>query len=126
MYEFHWLAEPFWPGTSWAMANPKSAAGRPCSGALFWSVSSNFTTGGPLIVTLVIFPVIVVAVLTFRADPVLDGPGGPVAPGGPAAPLADQPHASQLRAARRFCLGSLSGWQDVGPRRFWDLRRTPR
>ena len=86
MYEFHWLAEPFWPGTSWAIAKPRSAAGSPCSGALFWSVSSNLTTGGPLIVTLVILPVIEVAVLIFSADPVLVGPGGPVVPEAPAAP----------------------------------------
>jgi hypothetical protein len=39
-----------------------------------------------LIVTLVILPVIEVAVLIFTADPVLVGPGGPVAPEAPAAP----------------------------------------
>jgi hypothetical protein len=34
----------------------------------------------------VIVPVIVVAVLTLSADPVVEGPDGPVAPAGPAGP----------------------------------------
>src|ERR1700674_168795 len=46
-------------------------------------------------------------------------------PGERHAPLADEPHTSQLRAVHRFCLGSVREWQDVGPRWFWDLRRTP-
>jgi len=54
---------PFWPGTSCAMATPRSAAGRPLRGAPFWSTSSNLTTGGPLIATLVMVPVMVVAVV---------------------------------------------------------------
>jgi hypothetical protein len=86
MYEFHWLDVPFCPGTSWATVKLKSAAGRPCKSAPFSSVSWNFTTGGPLIVTLVIVPVIAVAVLTLSADPELGGPGGPVAPVVPAGP----------------------------------------
>src|ERR1700735_775633 len=86
MYEFHWLDVPFCPGTSWAMVKLTSATGRPCKNAPFSSVSWNFTTGGPLIMTLVIVPVIAVAVLTLRADPVVEGPGGPVAPVAPAGP----------------------------------------
>src|ERR1700683_5239278 len=86
MYEFHWLEVQFSPGTSWAMVKLKSAAGRPCSNAPFSSVSWNFTTGDPLIVTLVIVPVIAVAVLTLSADPVVEGPGGPVVPVAPAEP----------------------------------------
>jgi hypothetical protein len=89
MYEFHWLDVPFCPGTSWAIVKLKSAAGRPCKNAPFSLVSWNFTTGGPLIVTLMIVPVIAVAVLTLSADPVVEGPVGPVGPVAPAGP--DEP-----------------------------------
>ena len=50
----------------------------------------NFTTGGPLIATLVMVPVIVAAVVTLSAVPVVDDPGdpaAPVAPAGPAGPV---------------------------------------
>src|ERR1700733_9450938 len=86
MYEFHWLEVPFCPGTSCAMVKLKSAAGRPCSGAPFWSASWNFTTGGPLMVTLVIVPVIAVAVLILGAAPEVMVPAEPVAPAAPAGP----------------------------------------
>src|SRR5665213_3337341 len=63
-----------------------SAAGRPGRGAPFWSTSWNFTTGGPLMVTPVIFPVIVVAVLMLGADAEVVVPEEPVAPAAPVAP----------------------------------------
>jgi hypothetical protein len=44
------------------------------------------TTGGPLIVTLEMVPVMLVAVLILSADPEVVVPGGPVAPAGPAGP----------------------------------------
>ncbi len=60
-------------------------------GAPSWSVSWNFTTGGPLMATLVIFPVSAVAVPISSADPepvvVPGAPGEPGAPAGPAGPV---------------------------------------
>ncbi len=54
------------------------------------------TAGGPPMVTLVIFPVIVVAVPIFSADPGVVGPGGP---GGPAAPGAPDDPVVPLHAS---------------------------
>ena len=69
------------------MPQPRSAAGKPFKGTPFWSASLNCTTGGPLIATLVMVPVMALAVVTSSADPpVPDGPDGPVAPEAPAGP----------------------------------------
>ena len=87
------------------MTKPRSAAGKPFKGTPFWSASLNCTTGGPLIATLVMVPVMARGRGDIeRATPLVrSGPLGPVRPvrprdpAGPVVPL--QAASSTLRQA---------------------------